>query len=82
LVSNPHFEASKDYWNPFGTGFEVEAVPARTGTNAALSAKMTNANEDAVSGAMQVIHLRQEEAAPVLLRVGRSRVRAQLRAYG
>ena len=68
LVNNPHFEANKDYWNPFGKGFEVDAAPSRTGSDAVLSAMMTNKNEDEQSGAMQVIHLRQEEAAPVLLK--------------
>ena len=68
LVNNPHFEASKDYWNPFGKGFEVDAAPSRTGSDAVLSVMMTNKNEDEQSGAMQVIHLRQEESAPLLLK--------------
>ena len=68
LVNNPHFEANKDYWNPFGKGFEVDAAPSRSGSDAVLSAMMRNTNEDEASGAMQVIHLRQEVAAPVLLK--------------
>lgn len=90
LVNNPHFEASKDYWNPFGKGFEVDSAPSRTGSDAALSAMMTNINEDEQRGAMQVIHLRQEEAAPVLLKVwaqralratGMTRFRAHVRSF-
>jgi len=73
LVLNPHFEEQKDYWNPFGSGFDVAAVGSRTGRDAALSAVMTNTNQDEHSGAMQVfMHVVTTGSSPPTLASGLS----------
>lgn len=69
LVRNAYFEEESDSWYGYGKGFRTEVHPARAGTESAFSAVMTNQDDQEQSGAMQVVHVRQEDAAPLLVRL-------------
>jgi len=68
LVEDGSFENEGASWHPYGKGFKLDSPAPRPGTSSELAAYMYNEADSESSGAMQVVHLRQEVPAPVLIR--------------
>ena len=59
LAKNGNFNAQKDYWNPFGSGYNLAQSLSRSGSGPQPCAHVENDNDDASSGFTQLIEINQ-----------------------
>ena len=69
LAKNGNFNAQKDYWNPFGSGYNLVHTLSRSGSGPQPCAHVENDNDDASSGFTQLIEINQIKPEPILVKM-------------
>ena len=69
LAKNGNFNAQKDYWNPFGSGYNLAQSLSRSGSGPQPCAHVENDNDDASSGFTQLIEINQIKSEPLLVKM-------------